>query len=57
MMPGFQRPHRIRVINNRTGEERGDGWYFVAFWRAWRVRGWKLYEWTPANVWARAERP
>lgn len=35
----FQKPFRV------SAGARSDGWYFVAFGVAWRVRGWRIYRW------------
>lgn len=42
-MPFLQRPYRIYRI---VGDERQkDGWYFILFWRPYRVRNGRISRW------------
>lgn len=40
----FERPHIVWEREN-DGPWRFDGWWFLAFGRFFRVRGWRLYRW------------
>jgi hypothetical protein len=43
----FQRPYPVNAYDGC--QWRRDGWWFVAFGYAFRVRGWRIRCWGPEN--------